>query len=232
MNLFNVLSGKSGCGVPAAIRLLLVAVLALPTGRVTADSTEARCDVYPLGQDHTKNSGACTFSQRQGFITITRADGVRHELTPDGDTAGNFRDQDGQRVYRKSGLGRAGLIFRFPQESVYVYWSGFADPASDPDNPTAPYSTTDFDATTLLPCRADKQSEMVTCPAGILRMEDGQASIVVMSPGGEEFTINFMKDYVNAAGRTVAAEFSDDWWYLNVDGIEEYKVPLAAIEGG
>ena len=229
---FSSLSHFQRQKMAAAAGLVFAGALALPPAPASADSAQARCDVYPLGQDHTKNSGACTFSQRQGFITITRADGVRHELTPDGDTAGNFLDQDGQRVYRNSGLGRAGLIFRFPKESVYVYWGTDADEAADPDDPTAPYSTADFDATTALPCRADKQSDMATCPAGILRMEDGQASITVMSPGGEEFTLNFMKDYVNAAGRTVAAEFRDDWWYLTVDGVEEYRVPLAAIEGG
>lgn len=197
-----------------------------------ADTVQARCDVYPLGEDHTSNSAPCSFSQRQGYITITRADGKRHELAPDTDTTGNFRDQDGQPVYRESGLGSAGLIFRFPAESVYVYWATMAENPADPDNPTAPYSTADFDATTLLPCRADANAEMGNCPAGILRMEGGQASIVVTSPGGEEFTINFMKDYVNATNREVEAEFRDDWWYVTVDGRELYKVPLAAIEGG
>jgi hypothetical protein len=55
-------------------------------------------------------------------VTITRSDGVTYDLTPVGDAPGNYRDQDGRPVYRQSGLGTAGLIFRLPKESVYVYW--------------------------------------------------------------------------------------------------------------
>ncbi|MDA8752535.1 hypothetical protein N9M39_00060 [Halieaceae bacterium] len=212
-------------------RLVLLLCVTLPAASALADTATARCDVYPLGQDHTDNSAPCSFSQRQGYISITRADGVRHDLSPEGDTPGNFRDQDGRPVYRQSGLGSAGQIFRFPTESVFVFWATMADETADSDNPTAPYSTADFDATTLLPCRADAAAEMGTCPAGILRMEGG-ASIVVMSPAGEEFTINFARDYVNATNREVEAEFRDDWWHLIVNGREEYRVPRAAIEGG
>ena len=212
--------------------LLLLLGIIMIANPALADTAQARCDVYPAGQDHTKNSAPCTFSQRQGYISIARADGVRHELSPADDTPGNFRDQDGQPVYRQSGLGSAGLIFRFPTESVFVYWATMADQSPATDSPTAPYTTADFDATTLLRCRADASVEMGLCPAGILRMDDGQASIVITSPKGEEFTINFMKDYVNATNREVEAEFRDDWWYITVNGSEEYKIPLAAIEGG
>lgn len=70
---------------------------------------------------------SCSFSQRQGFVTIRRADGVIHELEPDGNTVGNFKDQDGRRVYRQSGLGDQGLIFRFP-------CAFRAHPVTDSDN--------------------------------------------------------------------------------------------------
>ena len=69
-------------------------------------------------------------------------------------------------------------------------------------------------------------------PAGILRMEDGQASIVVKGPGGDRFTINFMKDYVNAANREVEATIEGDTWTVVIDDGDVYEVPLAAIEGG
>jgi len=46
---------------------------------------------------------------------------VTHELAPVGETPGNFRDQQGRPVYRQSGLGDQGQIFRFQNESVYVY---------------------------------------------------------------------------------------------------------------
>lgn len=63
-------------------------------------------------------------------------------------------------------------------------------------------------------------------------MEDNQTSVVVKSPAGEEFTINFMTDYVNASNREVKAEFSGDTWTVTTDSGEVYEVPLAAIEGG
>lgn len=207
---------------------LFLALLAMPAG---ADTTAARCDIYPAGEDHTKVMIPCTFSQRQGYITIRRADGVVHELAPVGDAPGNFRDQHGAAVYRQSGLGDQGLVFRFPTESVFVYWSTAALERAD-DNPTAPFSTADYDATTLLRCRTADQAEFGSCPAGILRMENRQASIVVLSPAGEEFTINFMTGYVNATNREVEAELVGDTWTVVVNGREIYEVPLAAIEGG
>ena len=50
-------------------------------------------------------------------------------------------------------------------------------------------------------CGNGRVNNMFCCPAGILRMEDKQASVVVQNQLGEQFTINFMQDYVNAANR-------------------------------
>jgi len=163
-----------------------------------ADWTDARCEIYPKGSDHADKMIPCTFGQRQGFITITREDGVTHNLSPIGDAPGNFRDQQGRPVYRQSGLGDQGLIFRFEDGSVYVYWDTSALDPSEEDNPMAPFSTKDYDATTLLRCTAVGDSESGNCPAGILRMENRQASIVIQSQLGKQFTINFTTDYVNA----------------------------------
>lgn len=172
----------------------------------SADSTDARCDIYPKGSEHPKNAIACVFSQRQGYVTIRREDGVSHELRPIGDRPGNFRDQHGSPVYRQSGLGSDGLIFRFEDESVFVYWSTAALNPSEAENPTAPFSTKGYDATTLLRCKAAGKPEFGNCPAGILRMENRQASIVIQSPSGEQFTINFMADYVNASNHQLDAK--------------------------
>lgn len=62
-------------------------------------------------------------------------------------------------------------------------------------------------------------------------MEDKQASIIVLSPAREKFTINFMKDYVNATIREVHAKLEGDIWAVTVSNGEVYQVPLAAIEG-
>jgi hypothetical protein len=174
----------------------------------------------------------CVFSQRQGAVTIKRADGVTHELAPVGDAPGNYRDQHGRPAYRQSGLGTAGLIFRFEDESVYVYWDNSALNPSEQDNATAPFSTRDYDATTLLRCKAAGDAEYGNCPAGILRMENREASIVVQSQLGKQFTINFMTDYVNATVGEVDAKLEGDTWTVTRDNGEVYEVPLAAIEGG
>ena len=102
----------------------------------------------------------------------------------------------------------------------------------DANNPTAPFSTKEYDATMRLRCRAAGDTELGSCPAGILRMEQGQASIVVQNQLGEQFTINFMTDYVNATNRKVSATLDGDTWIVTMENGEVYEVPLAAIEGG
>ena len=210
-------------------------VVALVAGAdAAADTTDARCDIYPRGDDHARAMIACRFGQRQGYVSITRSDGVSHELSPEGEEPGEYRDQNGRRVHREDGLGREGLIFRFPDESVYVYWdtAALSPPTSAAQNPTAPYSTKDYDATTLLRCGYVESGPTRQCPAGILRMEQSQASIVITGPDGREFTVNFMTGYVNASNREVEATLQGDTWTVTVDGKEIYEVPRAAIEGG
>ena len=156
-----------------------------------ADWADARCDIYPKGEDHASASIPCVFSQRQGYINIDRSDGVSHDLSPQGDGPGHFKDADGKEVYRQSGLGEAGLIFRFGGESVYVYWdtTGLPDD-SDEDNYTAPYSTGKFDATARRLTRSLQghvTTGSVDCAAGINRgPEAGQAVIAIMRPDGVE----------------------------------------------
>jgi len=211
---------------------VLTFTVALFSSMSVADSTSAACEVYPRGEDHTEVLIPCSFSQRQGYITIARSDGVTHELSPVGDAPGNFEDQQGHSVIRKSGLGDQGLIFQFPEHSVYVYWSTDRLLPADDDNWTAPFTTKDYDATTRLRCRVAGEVDFGSCPAGIHRMEDGQASIVVQTEGGEQFTINFMSDYINAANREVSSRLEGDTWILEFANGEVWEVPRAAIEGG
>jgi hypothetical protein len=212
---------------------LMAAVLAGAwAAPAAADTTDAVCVIYPAGSDHSDVMIPCTFSQRQGYVTIARSDGVTHDLDPVGDLPGNFDDQEGRRVHRQSGLGDQGLIFRFPDESVFVYWNTKMLEPADEDNPTWPFTTAEYDATTLLRCKAAGDSAFGSCPAGILRMEDRQASIVVQNPQGEQFTINFMTGYVNATNREVEARLENDTWILHFANGEVWEVPLAAIEGG
>jgi hypothetical protein len=213
--------------------LAAVAAWAAPSA---ADWTDARCDIFLKGEDRLEAMLPCTFSQNQGHVRITREDGITHDLTPEGDSPGNYRDQDGRPVYRQSGLGSEGLIFRFPDISIFVYWNTAGLDEPDDDNYTVPFATKydggDYDATTRLRCKAAGDADYGSCPAGILRMDGGEASIVIESQSGRQFTINFMTDYVNATVGEVDARLDGDTWIVTRDNGEVYEVPLAAIEGG
>ena len=86
-------------------------------------------------------------------------------------------------------------------------------------------------ATARLRCRAAGDPEFGSCPAGVLRMEGGQGSVTVQNQLGEQFTINFMTDYVNATNREVEARLEGDTWILNFANGEVWEAPLAMIEG-
>lgn len=211
---------------------LIVPVL-LGAGAARADTAAARCDIYPAGSDHATASLPCSFGQSQGNITITREDGVTMDLRPDGDTVGNFRDQHGNRVYRNSGLGDAGVIFRSPTESIFLYWDADVGLA-DPDG----FSIDDYDATATLRCGPVGAEPTHACPAGATRMENRQASVTVRGVDGAQFTLNFMRDatddsfYVNATSGLAEGRLTDDIWHVVIDGRAAYEVPLALIEGG
>ena len=102
---------------------LLMVSWALISPVVVADSTQARCVSYPVDQTAAVQSVLCQFSQRQGFVTVQLATGRRVQLAPIGDRPGNFVDQDGRPVYRQSGLGSEGLIFKLPEETLHVLWN-------------------------------------------------------------------------------------------------------------
>jgi hypothetical protein len=206
--------------------------LAITTAPARGDSVEAACVIYPAGSDQADATIPCRFYQTQGHVVITRSDGVEHDLTPDETTPGNFTDQQGNPAYRQSGLDDQGLIFRLQEESVYVYWNTKMLEPADGNDPSEPFTTKDYDAIARFRCKAPGDAEFGSCPGGILRMEGGEASIVVQNQAGEQFTINFMTDYVNATNREVNATLNGDLWTLEFANGEVWEVPLAAIEGG
>ncbi|MGB3613334.1 MAG: SH3 domain-containing protein [Elainellaceae cyanobacterium] len=99
-----------------------------------ADTVPAHCDLYAPGEDYAYLSSNCTFSQRQGHIGVQlQTNGARYELDPVGDRPGNFIDQHGNAVYRESGIGNAGQIFRLGDGSaLYVYWDDASSYGSAP----------------------------------------------------------------------------------------------------
>ncbi|MEH1950057.1 MAG: hypothetical protein V7K77_24345 [Nostoc sp.] len=100
---------------------LAIASLSFPVS-VKADTVNARCDVFPKGEDRATSSGPCTFSQRQGAVSIQLENGNSYDLLPSGNRPGNYRDQNGDAAYRQSGLGDRGQIYRLANESIFVYW--------------------------------------------------------------------------------------------------------------
>ncbi len=101
--------------------LLLAGLLAAPTAH--ADSAAALCELQPKGHSQPTALRACVFSQRQGFIGIQLAGGVRHDFSPQDGGPGNFIDAQGRAVQRVAGLGKRGQQFRLPDGSTLrVLW--------------------------------------------------------------------------------------------------------------
>lgn len=124
---FNPVLGSIGLAI-ASLSLILPA---------KADTVNARCDVYPKGEDRATSSGPCTFSQRQGAVGIQLQNGRRYNLRPVGNQAGNYRDQNGRPAYRQSGLGNRGQIYRLANESIYVYWNQDSDNDNESNQSTS-----------------------------------------------------------------------------------------------
>ncbi len=121
---------------PVLTMTLAIAALSVAVS-AKADTVQARCAIYPKGEDRAKSSGPCTFSQRQGVVGIQLQSGKRYDLVPVGQNPGNYRDQNGRAAYRQAGLGDLGQIYRLATESIYVYWD--AAPANQQGaQPTPP----------------------------------------------------------------------------------------------
>ena len=101
--------------------MLLASLLAAPAAR--ADSAASLCELLPKGHSQPTALRACVFSQRQGFIGIQLAGGVRHEFSPQDSGPGRFTDAQGRAVQRVAGLGKRGQQFRLADGSMLrVLW--------------------------------------------------------------------------------------------------------------
>ena len=103
-----------------SLRWVLLGVLLPATG--IADSASTQCEIEMDAPEAEIQRLPCTFSQRQGYVTIVVADTDAYTLSPVGDAPGNYLDADSRPVYRQAGLGSAGLIFRFPDRVIRVMW--------------------------------------------------------------------------------------------------------------
>lgn len=100
--------------------LILLGTVALSlTAR--ADTTEATCEVRKDGEAKAGQSGACTFSQRQGYVDISLRNGESWNLTP-GDAANQYRDQKGNKVVRT--VEGQDHIYKWPNKKITVRFGG------------------------------------------------------------------------------------------------------------
>jgi hypothetical protein len=92
---------------------------------VLADTTQARCDVYPKGDDKATSSGLCSFSQRQGYVSIELKGGQRIELKPDAVKPNTYVDAKGKPARREILEANRGQVYRLASQSIFLFW----DPA-------------------------------------------------------------------------------------------------------
>lgn len=111
--------------------LLSVAALAIASP-VQADTAQARCDVFPKGEDRATSSGLCSFSQRQGFVSIQLKNGTRIELKPNESKPNAFFDAQGKPARREILESNRGHLYRLSNQSIFVFWD------------TAPYKQADI----------------------------------------------------------------------------------------
>lgn len=104
----------------AATLLSFAAVAVAPPA--FADTVDARCDVFPAGNDKATSSGLCTFSQRQGFVTIQLKGGQTIELKPNESTPNAFFDAKGEPAKREILEANRGQVYRLDTQSIFVFW--------------------------------------------------------------------------------------------------------------
>ena len=102
---------------------LVAALCFLSTSHAQADSARSECGFSDSAGQRPATTSSCTFSQRQGFISVRIDGGKEFEFSPLGDSPGNYQDQDGAAVYRQSGLGKEGQLFRLPNTYLFVFWN-------------------------------------------------------------------------------------------------------------
>jgi len=92
-----------------------------------ADSRRAYCKYFENGASQAKVSMPCTFSMRQGFVTITWDDGVSDYFRPIPNRSFVYTDERGGLVYQQRGEedpnGESARIFKMENGSIYIWGS-------------------------------------------------------------------------------------------------------------
>ena len=199
------------CSVCTVIWLALAFILtAVPT--VLGDSVRSRCGYSERADTDPETYHLCVFSQRQGYINISIGSDTPHLFSPDGDLAGTYLDQAGQRVYRKKGLGKRGQLFQLSDQYLYVLW-----------NPA--------------PSRLECQSTDLTAPSLCL-LGDGNVGFELQATSGSSLNtlilsaiglaIDNEAQEVELDGSAYLAELAD----LDSDGWPEVYVYISSAGSG
>lgn len=187
-----------------------------------ADTVDARCDIYPKGSDKAAKLVACTYSQRQGHVSIDRADGIRHELEPRRGV-GNYVDQDGQRAMRSAGLGQAGQIYRLVNQTIYVYWDTSGLPVQAASAPAAaPIAQPPVAISPAMPY--DQSFEWQGVGFRVASANSGAINEVRITPRG--LSIDNTPIVRSVEGQIVRAEVAD----INSDGSPEIYIYIASAD--
>jgi hypothetical protein len=193
-------------------------------GVARADTVNARCDIYPKGSDTVSKVVACTFSQRQGYVAIDRADGVRHELSPQR-AAGNYIDENGKRVIRSKGLGSKGQIYRLADESIFVYWDTAGLPGNAEAKPTNAESSA-LPPAAPPPVPFDQTLKLQGIGFRVASANSGSINELKIVPSG--LTIDNAPIVRSIDGQITRAEAAD----LNADGSPEVYVYIRSAGSG
>ncbi|MBW4660547.1 MAG: hypothetical protein KME15_17895 [Drouetiella hepatica Uher 2000/2452] len=162
---------------------------------VQAQTVDARCDIYPRGEDRASAVTACTFSQRQGNVGIQLENGRRYDLAPTGDQPGNYLDQNGQAAYRQSGLGDRGQIYRLADQSIYVYWDTAGIPSASSSNSGNPVTYTtviDYNHINIQITEAEFnfRGTLTKLPGPDYSGTDGRVRVVLTPSTGQVYVFN------------------------------------------
>ena len=209
-------------------RVAIFATVVLLMAAAHADTVSARCDIYPKGSDRASAVVPCTFSQRQGHVSIDRADGVRHELAPRGDQPGKYVDQNGRPAYRQSGLGTRGQIYRLARESVYVYWDTAGLPGADAASTVtaAGARPAPREVVSKPEVPFDRTLELLGIRFRVTSPNDSSINKLTIVPFGLEIDNSAITREID--GTVTGAEVAD----LNADGSPEIYVYVASAGSG
>lgn len=205
--LFSLISGAA-----------IAALVALAPAK--ADTTTARCDVYPRGEDTATSSDTCTFSQRQGFVTITLKDGTTYELTPSPTEPATYTDQNGRPATREDELGTAGVIYRLADVSIYVYWDA-STVSSEPHRGGG-----------NVPCSAGQPSYDSLCQAAAI-YGSGHATLTLVGPGGDPHHLYYDGQtlYSTDPSDQVLTQVVDGQYLVSVNDAEFFQLDAIIVTG-